>query len=252
MKKTLYDIMNEAEENEISALLENIECETPSGVSTENIKKKTLKKCGIKKKNTRTLIVRYGALAACLALMVAAVPTAMHFGDANTTDRRYPVGATGENGIYEEIFTPSIAYPDSVSYTYHFPLEDGSVLCKEVFFKLEEGKMKETWKELLAPFFKHCELDVSVVDWKLSTSGEKTEVSEDGQFVTHTPGSNTLTLFFEGTAELDDHTLKCLVNTIDSISYVQYIKLVYNGEPVAIDGECPEQGFTNFKVDIMK
>ncbi len=247
MKKTLYDIMNEAEESEISALLENIECEMPSGVSKKNIKAKTQKKCGIKKKSGRALIVRYGALAACIALLVAAVPTAIHLGTPNTTDRRYPVpGNLGENGIYEEIITPSIAYPTSVSYTYHLPLEDGTVLCKEIFFKLENGKMKETWKELLAPFFEHCALDVYVTDWKLATSGEKTEISEDDKFVTHTPGSNTLTLFFEGTAKMDDYTLKCLVNTIDSISYVKYIKLVYNGEPVAIDGKCPAEGFTNF------
>ena len=245
MKKTLYDIMNEAKTDEIDTMLENIKCEMPDGISTKNIKEKTLKKCGIKKKKSRTLIVRYGALAACLALIVAAVPTAMHFGNSNTTDRRYPeIG--GENGIYQEI-TPSIAYPTSVSYTNHFPLKDGSVLCKEMFFKLEEGKMKETWKELLAPFFEHCALDVTVADWKLSTSGEKTEISEDGKTVTHTPGSKTLTLYFEGTAKMDDHTLKCLVNTIDSISYVEYIKLVYNGEPVSIDGECPAEGFTNFK-----
>ena len=99
MKKTLYDIMNEAKTDEIDTMLENIECEMPDGISTKNIKEKTLKKCGIKKKKSRTLIVRYGALAACLALIVAAVPTAMNFGNSSTTDRRYPeIG--GENGIY--------------------------------------------------------------------------------------------------------------------------------------------------------
>jgi hypothetical protein len=245
MKKNLYDIMNEAEASEISALLENTECEIPKDISIKNIKEKTLKKCGFKKKALRSHIMRYGALAACVAIMAAAIPTAIHFGNTITTDRRYPETG-GENGIYQEI-TPSIAYPTSVSYTYHFPLEDGSVLCKEVFFELEEGKLKESWRELLAPFFEHCKLGVSVTDWKLSTTGEKTEISEDGKTVTHTPGSKTLTLYFEGTAKMDDHTLKCLVNTIDSISYVEYIKLVYNGEPVSIDGECPEEGFTNFK-----
>ncbi len=238
MKKTLYDIMNEAEAGETAALLENIECEMPEGVSEAKIKSKTLKKCGVKKKSA----LRYGALAACVALIIAAVPTVQNFvgGTTSTEDKR----AT-ENGIYE-VIVPSIAYPDSIAYTYYFPLKNGEVLCKEIIFKLEEGKSKETWRELLAPFFEHCELDVRVTDWKVTAPGEKTEVSADGQTVTYTPGSKTLTLYFEGTAELDDHTLKCLVNTIDSISYVKHHKLVYNGAPVAIDGECPEEGFTNF------
>ena len=71
----------------------------------------------------------------------------------------------------------------------------------------------------------------------------------DGQTVTHTPGIKTLHLYFEGDAVLEDHTLKCLVNTIDSISYVKYIKLYYNGAPVSIEGNCPEEGFINFNVN---
>ncbi len=243
MKKTLYNIMNEAEAGETTALLEKIECETPAGVSAKNIKAKTLRKCGLKKKNAGALILRYGAIAACVALIVAAVPTIQNFGGTSTTGQNYKVP---EDGIYE-VIRPSIAYADSISYTYYLPLEGDTVLCKEVIFKLENGKSKETWKELLEPFFTHCELDVRVVDWKITAPGEKTEISEDGETVTYTPGAKTLTLYFEGTAALDDHTLKCLVNTIDSISYLKYHKLVYNGVPVAIEGECPEEGFKQFK-----
>ncbi len=243
MKKTLYDIMNEAEAEEITALFENIECETPAGVSAKNIKAKTLKKCGFKKKAKHTLW-RYGALAACITLIVAAVPTAYYFNNRTIKDKPQRVP---EDGIYVEVITPSIAYPDSIAYAYYFPLENGEVLCKDVIFKLENGKSKETWKELLAPFFEHCGLDVRVVDWKITAPGEKTEISEDGETVTYTPGAKTLTLYFEGTAKLDDHTLKCLVNTIDSISYLKYHKLVYNGVPVSIEGKCPEEGFTSFK-----
>ncbi len=249
MKKTLYDIMNEAEAGEIAALLESIECAPPAGVSVNNIKAKTLKKCGVKKKKARALMLRYGALAACIALIVAAVPTLYYLNNDTNGGNGGNEGKgekVPENGVYEQI-DPSIAYANSISYTYYFPLENGEVLCEEVIFKLEEGKLTETWKELLAPFFEHCALDVSVTDWKLDTTGEKDEISADGNVITHTVGVQTLTLYFEGTAELDDHTLKCLVNTIDSISYVHYIKLVYNGTSVSIDGECPEQGFTSFK-----
>jgi hypothetical protein len=36
------------------------------------------------------------------------------------------------------------------------------------------------------------------------------------------------------------------VNTLDSISYVKYFKIVYGGKYVSIDGKCPEEGFTRF------
>ena len=245
MKKNIYNIMNEASEKELETLLENIECEMPEGVSPENIAANVAKKRRKAAVSARTRWLRYGAVAACFALIAAAVPTAQYFGNAYTTDNKlYHEGIT-EIGF---VTSPSIAYADSVSYLYYLPLENDICLAKEVIFKLEEGRMKETWRELLAPFFEHCALDVTVADWKLTETGEKTEVSEDGQFVTHTPGVKTVHIYLEGEEELDDHTLKCLVNTIDSISYVRYIKLYMNGEPVAIDGKCPEEGFVNFHV----
>ncbi|MBQ9745739.1 MAG: hypothetical protein IJW21_02830 [Clostridia bacterium] len=249
MKKNLYSIMNEANEREMEALLENIEYEMPEDVSQANIAAKAAMKRRSAAIKARTLWLRYGAVAACFALIVAAVPAAQHFGNPYATnDKLYHEGSTNGVSIPEIGFvtSPSIAFETSISYLYHLPLEDGSVLCKEVFFKLEEGHMKETWRELLAPFFEHCGLDVTVANWKLTETDANTEVSPDGQVVTHTPGVKTVHIYLERTAVLDDQTLKCLVNTSDSISYVRYIKLYMNGEPVAIDGECPEEGFVNF------
>ena len=101
---------------------------------------------------------------------------------------------------------------------------------------------------MLSVVVRHCKLDVNVADWKVTTVGEKDEVSDDGQVITHTPGVKTVHIYLKGEAALDDHTLKCLVNTIDSISYVKYIKLYMNGAPVAIEGKCPDEGFINFHI----
>ena len=251
MKKNLYSIMNEANEQELEALLENAECEMPEGVSAENIASKIKIKRQKAKAKARAAWLRFGAAAACFALIVAAVPTAQYFLGATTrTETNTTIVSSTVALIQPElgfVTTPSIAYPDSVSYTYHLPLEGDVCLAKEVFFKLEEGRLRETWRELLAPFFEHCGLEVTVAEWKMTETDAKTE--SDGQTVTHTPGVKTVHIYLEGEATLDDHTLKCLVNTIDSISYVRYIKLYMNGEPVAIDGVCPEEGFVNFSIN---
>ncbi len=246
--------MNEASEQELEALLENVECEIPEGISAENIAAKVAKKRRNAKLKARTRWLRYGAAAACFALIVTAIPTVNYF-NKSCDDKRFHEGInqnSSEISPLPEIgfaTSPSIAFDTSISYTYYLPLENGMCYAKEIIFKTEEGKLKETWRELLAPFFEHCALDITVTKWEMTTVGEKNEVSPDGQVITHTPGVKTLHLYFEGEPLLDDHTLKCLVNTIDSISYVKYIKLYYNGEPVAIEGKCPEEGFVNFKLD---
>jgi hypothetical protein len=237
MKKNLYNIINEAEAKELEALLENVECEIPEGISAENIAAKVQKKQQKARAKARTLWIRTGAVAACFALIVAAVPTAQYF-----------LGTVAQTTTDTELglaITPSIGYPTSISFMYYFPLKDGTCLAKEITHTLDNGKLYMTWKDHLAIFFEHCELDVVVANWELTIEGEKTE--SDGQTVTHTPGVKTIHIYLEGEDTLDDHTLKCLVNTIDSLTYARYIKLYYNGAPVAIEGACPEEGFINFK-----
>ena len=182
-------------------------------------------------------------------LIAALMPTVRHFSNPDATGNKiYHEGIRPTQTELGFMTTPSIAYAESISYRYYLPLENDVCLTKEFFFKLEEGKMKKTWRELLAPFFEHSKLDISVTDWKLTETDAKTEVSPDGQTVTHTPGVKTVHIYLEGEAALDDHTLKCLVNTIDSITYARYIKLYYNEAPVAIEGKCPEEGFVNFHI----
>lgn len=238
MKKNLYNIMDEANEKELENIIENIECTIPNGVNVKSIKEKTLKKCSIKR-NSISMWIRTGAIAACLALIISTVPTVMNHTANNTTNGL----KITELGVATQ---PSIWYPDSISYTYYYPMKNGECYVADVFIKLTDGKSDETWTTLLARFFDYCELDVTVTDWRLDKTGEQTVVSPDGKTVTHTPGVATINIMMEGTEVLDDHTLKCLVNTIDSISYAQYIKLYYNGEAVSIEGNCPEEGFTNF------
>lgn len=246
MKKNIYIIMSEAEVPELETLLKNAECEIPEGVSAENIAAKVqLKKKKVQAK-ARTRWARFGALAACFALIVTAVPTA-----------QYILGATAETkshteSLKETAILPSIAYPTSISYTYYLPLEDGTCLAKEIFYKTDNGKLNMTWQDNLAPFFEHCKLNITVADSKVTTTGTSTQTSPDGQMVTHTFGITTLHLYLESEEVLDDHTLKCLVNTVGSITYAKYIKLYHNGEPVAINGKCPEEGFLNHKFDTAK
>jgi len=247
MKKNIYIIMSEAEISELEALLENTECEIPEGISTENIAAKVIIKQKKARAKARKAWLRFGAAAACLALIIAAVPTAQYLSDSGASGNKiYHEGVNSGKTELGFVTSPSIAYADSISYFYYLPLESDVCLVKEVFFKLDEGKLKETWSELLAPFFEHCRLDVTVADWETTTVGEKTE--SDGQVVTHTPGVKTVHIYLEGKDMPDDHTLKCLVNTIDSISYVRYIKLYMNGEPISIEGKCPEEGLVNFHV----
>ncbi len=248
MKKNLYNIMNEACGQELESLLENVECEIPEGISAENIAEKVAKKRKQAKVKARTLWLRYGAVAACLALIIAAVPTVNYFisDSASGNKAQEIITANTEMGL-EPI--PAIGYLQSISYTYFLPLEDGTCLTKKVTHKLNNGKLDKTWKDHLAIFFEHCGLDVTVTNWETTTTGASTQTSPDGKLVTHTFGTTTLYLYLEGEPALDDHTLKCLVNTIDSITYARYIKLYYNSEPVAIEGKCPEEGFVNFKLD---
>lgn len=250
MKKNLYDIMNEAEARELEPLMENLQSEIPKGISAENIAAKVANKRKKAKAKARTLWLRYGAVAACLALIIAAVPAFNYFNASgeSTTKAPQPLGHPEHLGYL--VTSPSIAYADAISYTYHLPLEGDMCLAKEIIYKLENGKLDKTWSELLAPFFEHCELDVTVKETKVTQTEAKTE--SDGVLVTHTPSIKTIHIYLEGEETLDDHTLKCLVNTIDSISYAQYIKLYYNNEPVAIDGECPERGFSNFRINTVK
>ena len=242
MKKNLYNIMDEADENDLGSLIENIEYEENREFSSENIIKRVSSKRKKDHRRIRAAMIRFGAAAACIALIVSMNPTVKkHLFEGGAASNQAPKTELG-------IITPSIAHPDSIPYDYHLPLEDGSVLCKPIFFKLHDGKMKETWKELLAPFFEHCKLDIEATSWKISTTNSVTVDNGNGT-VTHTPGVKTLTIYLTGPEDitLDDRTLKCLVNTIDSISYVKYVKLNYNGNPVSIDGKCPEEGFSAFK-----
>jgi hypothetical protein len=250
MKKNLYDIMNEAEAKELEPLLENLQSKIPEGISAENIAvslKNKRKKASAK---ARANWIRFGAVAACLALIIAAVPTAQYFiGTTAETKSHNETAIKSELGVIVE---SSIAYADSISYTYYLPLEDGTCLAKEIIYKLDNGKLNKTWPELLAPFFEHCKLDVDVVKWETTTEGESTQLSPDGKVVTHIPGTKTLHLYLESDELLDDRTLECLVNTAGSITYAKYIKLYHNGEPVEINGECPEKGFTNIKYGTAK
>ena len=130
MKKNIYIIMSEAEAPELEALLENAECDMPEGISAENITIKVLEKRKKAKARARALWLRFGAVAACLALIIASVPTAQYiFGATAQTTENNKIAFETELGF---MTVPSIAYPDSLSYNYYLPLENGSVLCQEI------------------------------------------------------------------------------------------------------------------------
>ena len=91
MKKNLYNIINEAEAKELEALLENVECEIPEGISAENIAAKVQKKQQKARAKARTLWIRTGAAAACLALiMIFIYPYSLTAPAHNATVRHTP------------------------------------------------------------------------------------------------------------------------------------------------------------------
>ena len=120
MKKNIYIIMSEAEAPELEALLENAECDMPEGISAENITIKVLEKRKKAKARARALWLRFGAVAACFALIIASVPTAQYiFGATAQTTENNKIAFETELGF---MTVPSIAYPDSLSYNYYLPL----------------------------------------------------------------------------------------------------------------------------------
>lgn len=250
MKKNLYDIMNEADEKNLGTLIDGVEYETPSDISEKRIEAKVMAKTGLtktKKKISRALFIKWGAAAACLALIICAYPMVKNFTEQQPNE-------TGKINIdTHKLAAEEFAYEKEMTYTFYYPAANG--LCNTFKYTetLNEGKSSETMVTLMTRFFDLCGINgIIVVDSKVETEGEKTEYSEfQGQtIVTHTVGKRTLTLYLEGTADLDDFTLKCLVNTLDSISYADYFKISYNGELLAIDGEIPESGFTKFDIEV--
>lgn len=252
MKKNLYDIMNEAEEKNIETLANGIEYQTPSDISEERIEAKVMAKTGLikpKKKLSRTLFVKCGAAAACLAIIIYAYPIAKGIASSQNdiaTEKNAEV--TTNYALHQ----PEIGCATSNTYVFFYP--DGNGNCVPHFYTetLNNGESSETMKTLIARFFSLCGIEgVTVVDSKVTdTSTTEYHTFQGMDLVGHTVGTKTLTLTLEGTATLDDFTLKCLVNTLDSISYADYFKIIYNGNFVAIDGKTPEQGFTKFDIEV--
>ena len=260
MKKNIYEILEDTNGKRLDELTDGIEYEIPDGISLENVKSKVFAKTGAvkqKKKASRAVFIRYGAIAACFALLLCAYPAVKMLSSDSTE-----LGKQVETGTYPAGFgvTPDTstgellkesAYESQMTYRYFYPSEDGSIVSASFTEKLTDGKSAETMQSHMDRFFKLCGIkDITVVDSTVDDSS-KTEYSEfEGEgVVTHTAGVKTLILTIEGEAELSEDVKKCLINTLDGLSYCKYFKVIYNGELISIDGETPENGFAKFELN---
>ncbi len=261
MKKNIYEILENTNEHQLEKLTENIEYDVPSDISAKNIEEKVFAKTGIakpKKKLSRTLFIRFGAAAACLALVLCAYPAIKNL----SQDGQEIIKETGAAGGYFQV-TPEfatneknaeafteVAVENQMIYRYFYPTEDGNVSSALFKETLIDGRSSETMQSHMERFFKLCGIiGITVVDSKVEDSS-KTEYSDFGgeTIVTHT-SAKTLILTIEGEAELSEDAKKCLINTLYGLSYCRYFKVIYNGEPISIDGETPENGFTRFELN---
>lgn len=258
MKKNIYEILENTDEHQLEKLTENIEYGTPSEISLKNIEEKVFAKTGVvkpKKKLSRTRFIRFGAAAACFALLFCAYPAVKHLSqdgqeiikETGAAGGFIPQFATDEKNV--ELST-EIAVESQMTYRYFFPAEDGSIASAVFKEVLTAGRSSETMKSHMERFFKLCGIKgITVLDSKVEDSS-KTEYSDFGgeTIVTHTP-AKTLILTLEGNNEFSEDVKKCLINTLDDISYCKYFKVIYNGEYISIDGETPENGFARFELN---
>ncbi len=262
MKKNIYEILENTNEHQLEKLTENIEYDVPSDISVKNIEEKVFAKTGVakpKKKFSRTRFIRFGAAAACLALVLCAYPAIKNL----SQDGQEIIRETGDEGGLgvapgfatneknAEAFTEvAVGNQIQMMYRYFYPTEDGNISSALFKETLIDGRSSETIQSHMERFFKLCDIKgITVVDSKVE-DGSKTEYSDFGgeTIVTHTP-AKTLILTLEGEAELSEDVKKCLINTLDTLSYCRYFKVIYNGEHISIDGETPENGFTKFELN---
>jgi hypothetical protein len=259
MKKNICDILENTNDHQIEMLTNDIEYEVPNDISIKNIESMVFSKTGVtnkKKKFSRNVFIRYGAIAACFALLLCAYPTIKHLSTGGqeiikVTDNNSALGAiTGpatdtENAI--EIATENI-----MTYKFFFPNEDGTISYDTFTEYLDEGKSSLTMNDYIQIFFKYCYIkNVSLISSKVDDISVTEYKEYDGETVISYTPSRILTLTLEGSTELSENVKKCLINTLDGISYCEYFKVIYNGEYISIDGETPENGFTKFELDVV-
>ena len=259
MKRNIYEILENTDEHQLEKLTENIEYDVPSDISAKNIEAKVFAKTGVakpQKKLSRTFFIRFGAAAACFALLLCAYPAIKML----SQDGQEIIKETGSagGGLFPEISTneknaaafTEAAAENQMLYRYFYPSEDGSITSAVFKEVLTDGRSSETMQSHIERFFKLCGIKgITVLDSRVE-DGSKTEYSDFGgeTIVTHTP-AKTLILTLEGEAELSEDVKKCLINTLSGLSYCKYFKVIYNGSAISIDGETPENGFTRFELN---
>ena len=263
MKKNIYEILENTDERQLEKLTKNIEYELPNDISIKNIEAMVFSKTGVakpQKKSTFSRFIRYGAIAACFALLLCAYPAIKNLSAGNQEIIKGPgnysalgeiSGSGTDNKTVTEIAN-EIAYDNIMTYKYFFPNEDGTISATIFTEYLNEGRSSLTMNDHIQIFFKYCYIkNISLISSKVDDVSV-TEYKEYGgeTVVSYTP-VKILTLTLEGDTELSEDVKKCLINTLDGISYCKYFKVIYNGEYISIDGETPENGFTEFELNVV-
>lgn len=136
----------------------------------------------------------------------------------------------------------ALGYATEMTYTYFYPVADGSITSATYTEQLDKGKSVETMQSHLDRFFGYCGISGITL---INSEVEGTDVTETKDYggetvVVHTPGEKTLVLTLEGDAELSEAVKECLIKTLEDISYCKYFKVIYNNEVIFIDGAIAE------------
>ncbi len=146
---------------------------------------------------------------------------------------------------------------------YYIPNSDGTYTVKQDWLLVEENG--ETYREdipLNSAVIRYLELcrengyaEGVTLDTVETETVEGTEESNGDGMVSYKVGYATASIYLEGDA-IENETLIGLVNSIVESpviaeAYYRYVKVYLNGEAVSINGECPEQGFEGFDIEVL-
>ncbi len=146
--------------------------------------------------------------------------------------------------------------------SYYIPNSDGTFALKQDSLLVEDGETYQEGISLNSAVIRYLELckkngyaEGVMLDSVETETIEGTEESNGDGLVSYKVGYATASIYLEGDA-IENETLIGLVNSIVENTVIadgnyRYVKVYLNGEAVDINGECPEQGFERFDIEVM-
>lgn len=157
-----------------------------------------------------------------------------------------------------------IAYTDEEQLMlYYIPNGDGTYTqVQESLITEEDGETSEediTLSDAVIRYFELCKENGFAEDVTLDSvetdTVDGTEKSNGDGTVSYMVGYSTAYIYLEGETSADE-VFVGLVNTVNNSTVIadgfyRYVKLYLNGEAVSINGDCPEEGFENFDIEVV-